>query len=210
MAARYGTEVSTPRKGATFGGWTFLKQIRGNRAWLCRCVCGVEKPVQSYGVRLGIYKTCGCKRSGPVTHGKSKSRAYACWASMIQRCTNPRSSSYPAYGGAGITVCERWRDFGLFYADMGDPPTNTHSLDRRDGSKGYSPENVAWATRQQQNTNRRNTVLIASGGEVLSIAAWARRIGVPDQTLRSRLFILMWEPSRALGLPDAEFLRVQT
>ena len=39
---------------------------------------------------------------------------------MIQRCTNPNNKAYKNYGGRGITVCERWRDFTNFLADMED------------------------------------------------------------------------------------------
>ncbi len=85
----------------------------------------------------------------------AQQRMYWVWAAMIQRCENPRSLGYPIYGAKGIGVCERWRrSFVCFLVDVGLPPFKGASIDRIDAAKGYAPDNVRWATRQQQNDNR--------------------------------------------------------
>jgi hypothetical protein len=58
------------------------------------------------------------------------------------------------YGGVGITVCERWRSFAKFLADMGERPRDK-TIDRIDGTKGYYKENCKWSTdiEQQRNMN---------------------------------------------------------
>ena len=79
---------------------------------------------------------------------------YRSWASMIQRCTNEKRHNYAYYGGRGITVCVRWRDFDAFLADMGERPDGT-TLDRIDNEGNYEPGNCEWATPKQQSNNRR-------------------------------------------------------
>ena len=75
---------------------------------------------------------------------------------MIQRCTNPKNPSFGKYyGGRGISVCDRWRDFENFLEDMGVAPLGT-TVDRIDGTLGYFKHNCRWATRQQQAANRRS------------------------------------------------------
>jgi hypothetical protein len=79
---------------------------------------------------------------------------------MIQRCTNPKATSYEYYGGRGITICNRWR-YGeggssgaeCFLADMGHRPEGL-TLDRRNGDGNYEPSNCYWATWKEQNSNR--------------------------------------------------------
>jgi hypothetical protein len=89
------------------------------------------------------------------THGKYGTRVYGIWNAMIQRCTNPSQPHYERYGGQGVKVCWQWRNFEGFYADMGEPPTDRHSIDRIDNSKGYEPGNCRWATPKEQRANQR-------------------------------------------------------
>lgn len=76
------------------------------------------------------------------------------WLNIRTRCNNPNNPSYPNYGGRGITICERWDDFWLFVEDVGERPDGC-SLDRINNDGNYEPSNVRWATRKEQNSNKR-------------------------------------------------------
>jgi hypothetical protein len=98
-------------------------------------------------------------------HGMYGTKVYKAWVDMKDRCNNPNKLGYKNYGGRGIRVCQQWIDFKSFYADVGDPPSSLHSLDRINSNGDYEPNNVRWATRQIQNSNRRNALIFSLNGE---------------------------------------------
>lgn len=138
-------------------------------------------------------KSCGCYRreigDRTRTHGQSKSREFAAWSNMLDRCLNQRNGDYANYGGRGITVCDRWREsFENFLADMGQRPSPAHSLDRIDNDGPYAPGNCRWATADtQRQNNRQRVVYIEHAGERLPLTAWARRLSMTPAALRRRL-----------------------
>lgn len=125
------------------------------------------------------------RRNRYDTHGMTKHPLYQTWIDMRRRCENPKNKVYKHYGARGITVCERWQNFADFVADMGDRPDGT-TLERREGHKGYEPDNCFWATPEQQNNNRRNVKLYAHAGKTLSLAQWSRELGLNYQTIFAR------------------------
>ena len=133
------------------------------------------------------------------THGCSSTPTYRSWVSMVQRCTNPENGRWASYGGAGVTVCERWRTFSNFLADMGERPAGT-SIDRYpDKSGNYEPANCRWANSKEQSRNRRNNRVIEFMGRKKTLTEWAELISVPRETLLSRLD-RGWSLDRAIGV----------
>jgi hypothetical protein len=120
---------------------------------------------------------------------------------MRERCFDPSVRQYPNYGGRGIVVCDRWRySFENFKADMGQPPTREHSVDRIDNDGNYEPGNVRWATREEQMRNRSTAHHVEAFGERLTAAEWSERKGIPYATLLARL-AKGWPTEEALTRP---------
>lgn len=142
--------------------------------WACQCDCGKSVAIMGLLLGNGNTRSCGClKLDLATTHDMSHTPEYRTWAGMIQRCTNPKTKRFPDYGGRGIKICDRWLVFENFYADMGDRPSSGHSLDRYPDNDGnYEPGNCRWATRSQQQLNKRpnNTENLPRGDD-----HWTRR-----------------------------------
>lgn len=122
------------------------------------------------------------------TAGKKPSSEYAAWAAMKQRCENPKAKQYCDYGGRGVTVCKEWsEDFAAFIAYIGLKPSPSHSLDRIDNNGNYEPGNIRWATKLEQDSNKRTNRLITYKGRTQTLTAWAREIGISEKTLANRI-----------------------
>jgi hypothetical protein len=134
-------------------------------------------------------------------HGGVGSSEYAAWRGILDRCLNERSPRYKYYGGRGITVCERWYYFKNFLLDMGQKPELSYSIERKDNSGNYEPENCIWAAPKTQANNRRSNRLIAHEGCVRTLAQWAESAGLLPNTLKRRLDKLKWPMARALTEP---------
>lgn len=154
------------KPGQRFGRLTVIEQTsirkRGQFLWRCTCDCGTERLIERSSLGNGNSTSCGCIRREKIVarcsrHGNavrgSHSRAWHSWRGMIERCTSPDHIAYSRYGGRGITVCERWRDFANFIADMGERPSN-RSIDRINNDGNYEPGNCRWATQSEQNRNQ--------------------------------------------------------
>ncbi len=154
------------------------------------CDCGNTYTTVWSVVQQGSTQSCGCWRRERVsvqqtTHGHTrggrKSPEWSTWSTMIQRCTDPASTSYPNYGAKGIRVCDRWLDsFGNFLADMGPKPDPHYSIERKDSAEGYTPENCIWADIITQANNRSTNVHVEWEGQTYTVAQLARHLGRED------------------------------
>lgn len=70
-----------------------------------------------------------------------------------KRCESETSPRYKYYGARGIEF--RFNSFDEFFAELGDKPDPTYSLDRIDNNGHYEIGNVRWASKSKQVANRR-------------------------------------------------------
>lgn len=173
----------------------------GNRLWKCQCRCGNVSIQTTNRLTRGDVRSCGClRRESTVKHRKCRAPEYLAWRHIKSRCFDPECERYRWYGARGITMCERWRNsFTTFLADVGLRPSAGHSIDRIDNDGHYEPGNCRWAVREVQDNNRRDNVFVEHAGERLTIAQWARRLGMPHNTLKHR--ISKWGVERAMTEP---------
>jgi len=195
--------------GLRFGSLVAISHVGfdkfGNRLWRCRCDCGYEKITRAGNLTGGRITSCGCVGKAAISaacikrstkHGHSKrsgqSRVYTIWGGLAYR---QQYKEQPP-------VCERWRNsFEDFLADMGEPPTNKHTIDRIDNAKGYDPGNCRWATMTEQENNRTNNRRLAHNGEEMTLQQWSRRTGIKRETIARRMDKLGWSVEEALTLP---------
>lgn len=173
--------------------------------WLCGCDCGNDKVVCSKRLKSGRVTSCGClnrelARARRLRHGACKTPIYNIWSGMIRRCERKQSPAYRRYGGRGIKVCKRWHKFENFYADMGNPPTKSHSIDRINNDGNYCKKNCRWATSKEQAQNRRSNRIITFRGESKCLSAWAEKTGIAQFTILNRIYS-GWSVRRALFTP---------
>lgn len=187
-----------PSRGQSIAGWHFGKLFvecefkKGKLVYArVRCDCGVVKEVGRSNLLNGSTSSCGCYRAEvssarATSHGKTGTRPYRIWQSMLTRCYNEKYHEYYLYGGAGVTVCESWRSsFETFYADMGEPPSSMQ-LDRKDGKKGYSKENCHWVSSLENVRNRASTLWVVHEGVKMTLKELSILINVDYHALYYR------------------------
>jgi hypothetical protein len=138
--------------------------------------------------------------SGHRTHGHSfvgnRSVEYQAWLNMWARV---RGINQPKdYNSRGIGCCVRWRKFENFLTDMGPKPAPYLSLDRIDNNRGYSPKNCRWATKKEQQNNRRVCVYATLFGLKKTITEWCDLLGKPRTTVAKRIHASGMSPELAI------------
>ena len=211
--------IKINRIGQVYGRLTVVRlhSLRPTK-WECECSCGKSTIVRSGHMVNGHTQSCGCVASEAIalrntTHGGAsvkivhggsvgkKSKEYRTWTGLKTRCFNQNHHSYSDYGGRGISICERWNcSYESFLEDMGEAPTQYHTIERVDVNKNYEPGNCKWATQKEQANNRRNNHFLTHLGETMTISQWSEKCGLKQQLIADRIR-LGWDASMALTKP---------
>lgn len=178
------------------------------RRFLCQCDCGNKTNVSYACLSTGNVRSCGCLKKdcgkGVLNQQleEPKLRLYRTWTNMKARCNAKSGRYYNNYVLRGITVCSEWKDdFESFYnwsVNNGYMPRL--SIDRIDGSKGYSPDNCRWATPKIQNNNLRTNIVLTYNGVTKTLREWSDITGIKLMTLHSRVN-MGWDTEKILTKP---------
>ena len=181
--------------GKRFGRQIALRPCGKNKyrnvLWLCKCDCGNQHIVSSGKLAQGKSKSCGCyaleirskslEKHGITSGGKP--RTFVIWNGMKARCLNPKSTSYPNYGGRGIRICDQWLNFENFhYWAISNGYRDDLEIDRIDNDGNYCPENCRWVTKEFNRSHQSKTRNIEILGVTENLSSLCRDVGMSKRT----------------------------
>lgn len=167
-----------------------LKTTPKHTYWICECVCGERRSLQTYQLTSGKVTSCGCQnprtKKSKITN--LKKRIYNIYNSMLSRCYNPNNISYKYYGLKGITVCDEWKNNFQTFLEWSENNgyNDTLSIDRIDNSKGYCPENCRWIPLNEQWDNKTTSVKYTFNGETHNMKEWCKILDFSYTLAKSR------------------------
>ena len=90
--------------------------------------------------------------------GVQRGRLYSIWLGIKKRCYCKSDTRFKWYGARGIKMCEAWwNDYAAFAAwALANGYADNLSIDRRENSGDYCPENCRWVDAVGQANNKRN------------------------------------------------------
>jgi hypothetical protein len=199
--------------GKKFGRLTIVSEYwdRDRKTTYCKtiCDCGNTHIAQKGHLKSGNIKSCGClvvdtnrKLLNRLKHNMAHTKQYSVWEHIKQRCGNKKCRNYKNYGGRGITYDPKWETFEGFWEDMKEGYREDLTIDRIDNNGNYCKENCRWATKKQQQNNKRNNHYLEYNGEKRTISQWERKQGFNRNTIYSRL-------KRGWSIKDAILIKPQ-
>lgn len=166
--------------------------------WKCLCECGNIVNVNADRLKNGTTRSCGCfkeeylKNGGAAfIHGDSVKdskyyKLFRIYLKMKQRVYHPACKEDEQIY-ENLTVCDEWMDEGGYQNFKKWSLENGYedglSIDRIDGTKGYSPDNCRWTTAKVQSNNRKNMVFLKVGDREMNFTDWAKTLGLSKMTV---------------------------
>lgn len=217
--------------GLKVGRLTLIHKVRikspnarySRGGWYCKCECGNTVTVRTDG--LGTTVSCGCWNrennyasatnklhqkysSSDSQPGSKYHKLYHTWCHIKDRCYNPKSKSYPNYGGRGIKMSSEWRNnyqaFKNWSITHGFHLTKNAldmTIDRIDVNGNYEPSNCRWVDMFTQANNKRNNDIIMFEGKPYTVAQLARKYHLNRVTVYNRYANYGWTDWRLVSKP---------
>lgn len=174
-----------------------------------RCSCGETRVVNKRGLLSGTTKSCGHLKYECDPDKVSGTRLYSIWSAMRARCLRKTARGYKWYGAKGVTICSAWDDFKQFALDMGEPPEEDSTLDRRDTLGNYCPENCRWLSLADQQRNKSSNVVYDFEGQKLSLKQLSEITGIKESTLFGRIYTGMTVEEAVSGNRTTPYIRAR-
>lgn len=184
---------------------------RNGRYWECLCDCGKETVVSTRSLNYGSTRSCGCGSLAAARKNMQKRKVLPypfsrklkdLYRNMKDRCLNPLNKRWFNYGGRGIRVCDEWLNnrysFYKWATDSGYRPGV--QIDRIDVNGHYSPSNCRFVDSYVQMNNTTRNRLVCWDGKTMTVAQWARFLGVRGQALQHR-FTRKWPLEKIMKQP---------
>ena len=174
--------------------------------WECLCDCGKYKVVRKSHLRYGKIKSCGClleENNSGYKHGLSDTRIMKIFSGILNRCYNKKEPAWGRYGGRGIKVCKEWlEDRTKFYLwSINNGYSDNLTIDRKDNSKDYSPENCRWVNYKTQGRNTRSNLVINYKGDKKCLSEWCEVLGLKYKLTQERLK-RGWSVEKTFNTPE--------
>lgn len=129
-------------------------------------------------------------RHGLGSNRKGLHPLHRTWSDMRRRCRDKTRRDSKWYSKKGITVCEEWQEFSVFYDwAMASGWRRGLTIDRVDSSGAYEPNNCCWATMEENRKRSTNYRMLSAFGEVKSLSDWLKdsRCKITKGTFYNRL-----------------------
>lgn len=166
----------------------------GHQLWRIRCKeCGREFIRASNQVKAPskIAYSCSHKRiTGQDVkydnHWKNP-RIMKIYYNIISRCYDTSSKDYRFYGAKGVSVCQDWLDNPIHFEEWAlvNGYEENLTIDRKNETKGYSPDNCRWITMEENARWKSTTNRIDVDGEIKTGLQWAKYLGFSQNVINN-------------------------
>ena len=177
--------------------WFFWKNEKGTLLVRVRCLdCWKEQIIIKKNFTRW-WKCRDCKQKelteslvkNQTKHWLAKNKwhrpLYDIYMWILGRCNNTKDKAYKNYWGRGIK-CE-WNNVEEFVRDMWEWYREWLTIDRIDVNWNYCKDNCRWASREEQQNNRRNNIYVEIGWVRYNSSEFAKKFWISKSIASHRI-----------------------